>query len=102
MIISDKIETVVKEDVTALTNEHKDALFQWINLVQPVYFRKQTSLLGNYFGIIKTRQLISVAGVPMKMNDCVEISAIVPQPGHTCRRYAKQLIAPAGNSTFNQ
>ena len=102
MIISDKIETVVKEDVTALTNEHKDALFQLINLVQPGYFRKQTSLLGNYFGIIKNGQLISVAGERMKMNDCVEISAIVTHPDHTGRGYAKQLTAHAVNSIFNQ
>jgi ribosomal protein S18 acetylase RimI-like enzyme len=102
MMVGDKIDIAVTEDVTALTNEHNEELFQLVNLVQPGYFRKQTSLLGNYVGIVKNGQLISVTGERMKMNDFVEISAIVTHPDHTGRGYAKQLIAHTVNTIFNQ
>jgi len=102
MIISNKIEINAKENITTLTNEHNNALFQLVNLVQPGYFKKETALLGNYFGIFKNGQLISVAGERMKMNDFVEVSAIITHPNHTGRGYAKQLIALTVNNIFNQ
>jgi len=34
MVIENKINIDIKEDISALTNEHSDALFQLVNLVQ--------------------------------------------------------------------
>lgn len=102
MIINDKIDIETKEDIIALSNQHTDALFQLVTLVQPGYLKKKTALLGNYFGIFKNGQLISVTGERMKMNDFVEVSAIVTHPDHTGLGYAKQLIAHTINNIFNQ
>ncbi len=38
----------------------------------------------------------------MKMNDFVEVSAIVTHPGHIRQGYAKQLIAHTVNNIFAQ
>ncbi len=102
MIINDKIVTEIKEDITVLGSEHIDALFQLVTLVLPGYFKKKTALLGNYCGIFKKRQLIAVTGERMKMNDFVEVSAIVTHPDQTGQGYAKQLIAHTVNNIFNQ
>ena len=102
MVISDRIDLEIKEKVIKLTNEHTDTLFQLVNLVQPGYFKRKTALLGDYFGIFKNDELIAVTGERMKMNDFVEVSAIVTHPNHTGQGYAKQLIAHSVNKIFNQ
>ena len=102
MVINDSIDLEIKEQVVKLTAEHTDNLFQLVNLVQPGYFKRKTALLGDYFGIFKNGGLISVAGERMKMNDFIEVSAIVTHPNHTGRGYAKQLIAHTVNNIFNQ
>lgn len=102
MIITDKIATTIKENITALGIEHHDDLFQLVSLVQPGYFKKKTALLGNYFGIYKNDLLISVTGERMKMNEFVEVSAIVTHPDHTRKGYAKQLIVHTVNNIFTQ
>lgn len=102
MIIHHKINTATKEDVTTLSEEHRAALFELVTLVQPGYFRKNTALLGNYFGIFKNGQLVSVTGERMRMNGFVEVSAIVTHPEYTGQGYAKQLIAHTVNNIFDQ
>lgn len=102
MIINDRIDLEIKENIVSLTNEHADTLYQLVNLVQPGYFRKRTILLGNYFGIFKDDKLIAVAGERMKMNSFVEVSAIVTHPDHTRKGYAKQLIVHTVNNIFRQ
>lgn len=102
MIIHNKIDTVIKDHIITLSNEHTEALFNLITLVQPGYFKRKTALLGRYFGIFKNGQLVSVTGERMRMNDFVEVSAIVTHPDHTGQGYAKQLIAHTVNNISNQ
>lgn len=102
MIIYDKIDLEINEPIIKLTDEHTDALYQLVNLVQPGYFKRKTALLGNYFGIFKDGELIAVTGERMKMNDFVEISAVVTHPDHTGKGYAKQLVVHTANEIFNQ
>jgi ribosomal protein S18 acetylase RimI-like enzyme len=102
MIIYDTIDIVIKDQIVKLTNEHSDALYQLVNLVQPGYFKRKTALLGNYFGIFKKGELIAVTGERMQMNDFVEISAVVTHPNHTGKGYAKQLVAHAVNAIFEK
>lgn len=102
MVVEDRIGAEIKETITALTKEHADALFQLVNLVQPGYFKRKTALLGNYFGIFKNGELVAVTGERMKMNDYVEISAIVTHPNHSGLGYATQLTAHTVNNIFNQ
>ena len=102
MIIDSKINTTTREDIRLLTDEHTNALYNLVTLVQPGYFRQSTRLLGNYFGIFKDGQLVSAAGERMKMNGFSEVSAIVTHPGYTGKGYAKQLVAHTVNSIFDQ
>lgn len=96
------IDTPITEKIALLGNEHAEALFQLVTLVQPGYFKRKTAALGNYFGIFKDGALVAVSGERMKMDDFVEVSAIVTHPDHTGRGYAKQLIAHTVNRIFQQ
>jgi predicted GNAT family acetyltransferase len=71
-------------------------------LVQPGYFKKDTNLLGHYYGIFKNGQLIAASGERMKMNDYTEVSAIVTHPLHTGNGYATQLIAHTVNNILDE
>ncbi|KIC02316.1 acetyltransferase [Flavobacterium sp. JRM] len=103
MIIHDRIDVEIKENIVALTtSQHIDALFELVSLVQPGYFKRKTALLGNYFGIFKDDKLIAVTGERMKMDDSTEVSAIVTHPEYTGQGYAKQLITHAVNNIFDQ
>ncbi len=102
MILNNRIDVEIKEEIIALkTSDHIEALFELVNLVQPGYFKRQTALLGNYFGIFKDNKLIAVTGERMKMDDFTEVSAIVTHPEYTGQGYAKQLIAHAVNNIFD-
>jgi ribosomal protein S18 acetylase RimI-like enzyme len=102
MVINNGIDIAIKENIILLTHEHTEVLFQLVNLVQPGYFKRKTALLGNYFGIFKNDELIAVTGERMKMNDFIEVSAIVTHPNHTGLGYAKQLVAHTVNNIFSQ
>jgi GNAT superfamily N-acetyltransferase len=102
MVINDRIDLEIKEQIIKLAGEHTDALFQLVNLVQPGYFKRKTGLLGDYFGIFKNGELVAVTGERMKMNDFIEVSAIVTHPDHTGQGYAKQLTAHTVNKIFSQ
>lgn len=102
MIIDNSIDIEINEDLVKLTDDHTDALYELVNLVQPGYFKKKTALLGDYFGIFKNNKLIAATGERMKMNDFTEVSAIVTHPDHTRKGYARQLIANTVNNIFSQ
>lgn len=91
----------MEREIIRLNHQYEEALFQLVNLVQPGYFKKNTSQLGDYYGIFKNGNLVAVTGERMKMNDFVEISAIVTHPEHTGRGYAKQLINHVVNKIFD-
>jgi ribosomal protein S18 acetylase RimI-like enzyme len=102
MVCDQRIDTDNTETITPLHEEHRSALFELVNLVQPGYFKYKTPLLGDYYGIFKKERLVAVTGERMKMNSFTEISAVVTHPDHTGRGYAKQLVAHAANNVFNQ
>ncbi|MEP7372695.1 MAG: GNAT family N-acetyltransferase [Chitinophagaceae bacterium] len=92
----------IVEKIVKLNHEYEDALFGLVNLVQPGYFKNKTSQLGDYYGIFQSGNLVAVAGERMKMDDFVEVSAIVTHPEHTGKGYAKQLTAHVVNKILNQ
>jgi ribosomal protein S18 acetylase RimI-like enzyme len=93
----------ITEHVVELqTINHKNDLFNLVNLVQPGYFKSKTSFMGSYFGIFKDGQLVAVTGERMKMNVYTEVSAVVTHPGYTGRGFAKQLIAHTTNKIFSE
>ncbi|MDB5011133.1 MAG: Acetyltransferase [Mucilaginibacter sp.] len=102
MILAAPINIEINEAIVELQANHKNDLFDLVNLVQPGYFKKETSQLGSYYEIYKNRQLIAVAGERMTMNTHTEVSAIVTHPEHTGRGYAKQLIAHTCNKIFSE
>lgn len=102
MIGKGGVKAELNQEIIKLTPSHKDALFQLVNLVQPGYFKRKTSLLGNYYGIFKMDELIAVGGERLQMHDFVEVSAIVTHPNHTGKGYASQLIAHTVKAIFNQ
>ncbi|RTZ10898.1 GNAT family N-acetyltransferase [Flavobacterium sp. GSP27] len=102
MIVYNPIDILINDRIIQLTDEHIDALYALVNLVQPGYFKKKTALLGNYYGIFKNNKLVAVSGERMQMNDFIEVSAVVTHPNHTGKGYAKQLVAHTVNEIFNQ
>lgn len=102
MICRGKIDVAIHEHIMELGKEHLNDLLTLINLVQPGYFKKKTPLLGNYYGIFKDKKLIAVTGERMKMNEYVEVSAVVTHPEHTGKGYAKELVAHTVNNIFYQ
>lgn len=102
MIVYNPIDIVFNEPIVKLTEEHIDALYELVNLVQPGYFKKKTALLGNYYGIFKNDELVAVTGERMQMNDFIEVSAVVTHPNHTGKGYAKQLVIHTVNEIFKQ
>jgi predicted GNAT family acetyltransferase len=102
MIVCNPIDIAINDPIVKLTDEHIDALYELVNLVQPGYFKKKTALLGNYYGIFKNEELVSVTGERMQMNDFIEVSAVVTHPNHTGKGYAKQLVIHTVNEIFKQ
>lgn len=102
MVLTDFINIEITETIIELQAKHKKDLFDLVNLVQPGYFKEETSELGSYYGIYKNEKLIAVTGERMKMNLYTEISAIVTHPSYTGKGYAKQLIAYTTNKIFRE
>jgi ribosomal protein S18 acetylase RimI-like enzyme len=102
MILTEKIDKDIKDDIIELGKAHLESLFELVSLVQPGYFRSSTSSLGHYYGIIQNGELIAVTGERMQMNDYIEVSAVVTHPAHTGKGYAKQLVAHTANRIFDQ
>ena len=102
MILHNKIDTDITEEIITLSGKYDEELFQLVNLVQPGYFRRKTFMMGDYYGIFKNGNLVAVTGERMKMDTYTEISAVVTHPDHTRKGYAKQLIAHTTNKIFSQ
>ena len=102
MVLEKKIETAIGEELIKLDDTFSTALFKLVNEVQPGYFKEKTSLMGNYFGIIKEGKLIAVAGERMKMNGFTEVSAVVTHPSYSGKGFARQLVTHTVNNIFDE
>lgn len=100
MIIHDKIEGDIVDEIVKLEEEHLDDLLGLVKIVYPEYFKKKTAELGNYYGIYKNNQLVAVTGERMQMDDYTEVSAVITHPDHTGKGYAKQLVTHTANAIF--
>ena len=102
MINYNKIELPIIENIIKLDISHKSQVLDLVKLVYPEYFKEDTFLMGNYYGIFKNNQLAAITGERMQTNDFIEVSAVITHPGHTRKGYAKQLITHTVNNIFNQ
>jgi len=102
MIIHEKIQLKIDNEIIKLTDDYKHELLDLVNLVQPGYFKPKTTSLGNYYGIFVDQKLVALAGERMKMNDFTEVSAIITHPDYAGKGYAKQLTAYVVNQIFTE
>jgi ribosomal protein S18 acetylase RimI-like enzyme len=102
MVLDASINIEINEEIIELQTNYKEDLLSLVNLIQPGYFQKKTSQLGNYYGIYKNGELVAAAGERMKMNSYTEISAVVTRPEYTGKGYAKQLIAHTADKIFSE
>lgn len=102
MILEKPIPTEQVIDIKQMQLAETNNLYNLVNLVQPGYFKTNTALLGNYFGIYNSGNLIAVTGERMRMEGYTEVSAVVTHPHHLGKGYAKQLIAYTTNQIFKQ
>ncbi|WP_345725263.1 GNAT family N-acetyltransferase [Sinomicrobium weinanense] len=93
MILEQEVEIEPGNEIIELKKEHQQDLSDLVNLVMPGYFKKNTTLLGNYYGIFADHKLIAVTGERMKMDAYTEVSAVVTHPEHAGKGYAKQLVS---------
>lgn len=100
MVLTETLEISATEEIFYLNDDYDEPLTELVNFVQPGYFRKDTRLMGDYFGIFKERKLVAVTGERMRMDDFTEVSAVVTHPDFTGRGYAKQLIAHTVNKNL--
>ena len=93
MVLRNQVDLTITDNIVALRTEtEKSDLAELVNLVQPGYFVKKTTALGQYFGIYKANKLIAAIGERMKMDQFTEISSVVTHPAFTRKGYAKQLL----------
>jgi len=103
MLLKEPFDLVISECITELkTINQKIDLLKLVNLVQPGYFKDNTSDLGSYYGIYKDHKLVAVTGERMKMNKYTEVSAVVTHPEYTGKGYAKQLIKHTTDEIFKE
>ena len=102
MICPHQIKIDLMESLIHLNKTFEKELYELVNLVQPGYFEKDTSMMGDYFGIFKNDKLVAVTGERMKMFGFTEISAVVTHPGFTGKGFAKQLVAFTANKNFEK
>lgn len=102
MIIYDKIDFAIEDEIVELNESHLDDLLGLVKIVYPEYFKKKTADLGNYYGIYINNQLVAVTGERMKMNDFTEVSAVITHPDYIGKGYAKQLVTHTVNVILRQ
>ena len=93
MLLSNEVHIPVTATIELLVSAlQKKELRSLVNLVQPGYFKENTTDLGRYYGIYEQGKLVAVSGERMQLNHFTEISAVVTHPQFTGKGYAKQLV----------
>lgn len=102
MIIYEKIDLPISENIIELNETHYNQLIDLVKLVYPEYFKAKTNTLGSYYGIFKDEKLVAIAGERFQTHNFIEISAVITHPDYTGKGYAKQLITHTTNNIFNK
>ena len=87
-----KIEEMLNSDIIPLNNSHVDQMVSLTKLTDPGPFGPRTIEFGHYYGIIKEKKLIAMAGQRLHVYDFTEISAVCTHPDFTGKGYAKDLL----------
>lgn len=79
-------------EIVHLQNKDIPQMIALTDMTHPGPFFKRTIEFGNYEGIFKSNELVSMAGQRLHPGKYVEISAVCTNPAHKGKGYATQLI----------
>ncbi|MBK7374645.1 MAG: GNAT family N-acetyltransferase [Ferruginibacter sp.] len=82
----------ITENILPLNETNWEEMYSLVSRVFPGYYLPGTPVMGDYFGIFKEGELVSMAGERLRMDGLTEISAVVTHPDHVGRKYAQQLV----------
>ena len=102
MIIYNKINIAIEDEIVLLQEKHLEAILGLVKIVYPEYFKRETASLGDYYGIFKNNQLVAITGERIRMDDFIEVKAVITHPDHTGKGYAKQLVAHTLNAIIDK
>jgi GNAT superfamily N-acetyltransferase len=101
MILQTAIDAPVGT-VSPLDASHSTMMFNLINKVQPGFYKQDTRLLGDYYGIWQDDKLVAIAGERIRLDNFTEISSIITDPDYTGRKYAQHLITHLCNINLSK
>jgi len=78
--------------IVPLQNKNIPQMIALTGMTHPGPFFERTIEFGNYEGIFKGNDLVSMAGQRLHPGEYVEISAVCTHPAHSGKGYASQLI----------
>ncbi|SES05588.1 GNAT family N-acetyltransferase [Pedobacter rhizosphaerae] len=90
------------EVLTDLHESHIPEMTDLVNLTKPGPFLARTIELGNYTGIFKGDQLVSMAGHRISPYPYIEISAVCTHPDHLGNGYSYQILSKLVNGILAQ
>lgn len=102
MILDELNHVEIIEKIVLLTRESLEEIYKLIWLVMPGFYQKKSFELGNYYGIFKNGQLVSITGQRMQTDSFIEVSAVVTHPDFTNKGFAKQLVAHTTKEILKQ
>jgi ribosomal protein S18 acetylase RimI-like enzyme len=79
-------------EIVHLQDKNIPQMIALTGMTHPGPFFKRTIEFGNYEGIFKGNELVSMAGQRLHAGEYVEISAVCTHPTHSGKGYASQLI----------
>jgi predicted GNAT family acetyltransferase len=79
-------------EIVHLQNKNIPQMIALTGMTHPGPFFKRTIEFGNYEGIFKGDELVSMAGQRLHAGEYVEISAVCTHPAHNGKGYATGLI----------
>jgi ribosomal protein S18 acetylase RimI-like enzyme len=85
-----------------LNVSHSKAMLDLINKVQPGFYKADTRLLGDYYGVFQDDKLVAVAGERLRLENFTELSAVCTDPDYTGRKYAQHLITHLCNTNLSK
>ena len=100
MICTAEITINTSADIIQLHEKEAHRMAALTELVMPGYYKHDTRLMGNYYGIMDNNELVAMAGERIRSNGLTEVSAVVTHPAFTGRTYAQQLVALVVNKNL--
>ncbi len=102
MVHPGPIDSDYREKIIPLDESHREDIFKLVQIAFPAYFKKKTADLGQYYGIYKDGQLVSMSGERMQLNNYIEISGVMTHPDFRGQGLATQVIKKTTEEVLNK